>query len=99
MKNHRDRRDVRFDLGNFVIDPEVTELLSYAQVNSLVLRHGRGDWGRVGEVRRQWNEAFAHPKSRTKSATAESIHTIANARVCVLTRQEGARRTTHLFLV
>lgn len=95
----RDRRHVLFDLGEFVVDPEVTELLSYADVNQLVQRHGRGDWGRVNAVRKQMNNAFIHPKARMGKASAESVHIVRNTVVCIQTKQDKGRRKTLLFLL
>mgnify|MGYP001589621597 CR=1 FL=1 len=94
-----DNRHVRFALGEFVVDPEVASLLSYAQVNQLVQRHARGDWGQVTVHRKELNEAFAHPKSRTQRATAQSVHVLGNAQICILTKQDRGKRQTHLFLL
>ena len=95
----RDPRHGRFDLGRFVIEPEVADLLSWADVRALVARHARGDWGRVSPERRRMNDSFAHPKNRSTNATAQSVHTVKNAQICILTQQAKGRRTTRLLLL
>ena len=99
MPIRKDSRHHRFALGEFVVDPEGTELLSYADCNLLIQRHARGDWGRVNAERKAMNDAFAHPKSRTQKATAQSVHVLKNIPVCILTRQDRGKRQTRLFLL
>lgn len=98
MKDPRRSRHL-FDLGRFVVDPEVAELLSYADVRRLVERHARGDWGEVSAERRAMNDAFAHPKNRSRNASAQSVHVLGNAQICILTTQSKGRRKTRLFLI
>lgn len=98
MKDPRRSRHL-FDLGRFVVDPEVAELLSYADVRRLVERHARGDWGEVSAERKAMNDAFAHPKNRSRDSSAQSVHVVSNAQICTITRQTKKRRYTRLFLL
>lgn len=91
-------RNVRFDLGDFVLSPDVAQLLPYAEVSRLVLRHGRGDWGQVDARTRKENEVFAHPRYREHGAHAKSVHVVRNAKVTILTIQGKRRRQTRIFL-
>lgn len=99
MLKRKDPRQMLFDLGDFVVDPEVTELLSYAQANLLVRRHGSGDWGRVSAAQRKKNQAFLHPKAWVGTATAESIHYLNNLAVRIQTKQARGRRHTRVSLL
>ena len=87
-----------FDLGNFEIEPSTASLLSYAQLRRLVERHARGDWGEVSAERKAMNDAFAHPKNRSRDSSAQSVHVLGNLLVCVQTRQRDGRRQTRVFL-
>jgi len=99
MSKRPDPRAVRFDLGDFVVDAEVASLLSFADVQGLVARHGRGDWGRVSPLRKAQNEAFTHPKNRALGSRAESIHLHRGVSVAIITQQKAKRRQTRLFLI
>lgn len=93
-------RDARFDLGFVYVDPQVSRLLSSADVEALVRRHVRGDWGRVDARQKQENERFSKIVGRArKYREAASIHVLKNVKVVVRTGLDSKSRATLVSLL
>ena len=91
-KRGREEREPRFALGRVVMAPQARLLLTDADVDRVLQRYVRGDWGDVPPAVRAGNERAL------KDSTLLVGHYQTTRGVCVLVTTDPARTVTIVML-